>query len=121
MENNRPAYTPGGYREVLTLSYPLIMSTASMTIMHFVDRVFLSRYAKEAIAAAVPAGITSFTIICLFMGISGYTNAIVAQYYGAKEYEKCSLATWQGIIFSIFSYLAIILFIPLGPVIFNWA
>ena len=121
MENNRPAYTPGGYREVLTLSYPLIMSTASMTIMHFVDRVFLSRYAKEAIAAAVPAGITSFTIICLFMGISGYTNAIVAQYYGAGEYEKCSLATWQGIIFSIFSYLAIILFIPLGPVIFRWA
>ena len=68
------------------------MSTASMTIMHFVDRVFLARYAKEAIAASVPAGITSFTIICLFMGISGYTNAIVAQQYGAGEYKMCSLA-----------------------------
>jgi len=97
------------------------MSTASMTIMHFVDRVFLARYAKEAIAAAVPAGITSFTIICLFMGISGYTNAIVAQHYGAKKYEKCSLATWQGIIFSLVSYPAILLFIPLGPAIFRWA
>ena len=121
MENKKPSYAPGGYREVLTISYPLIMSTASMTIMHFVDRVFLSRYAKEAIAAAVPAGITSFTIICLFMGISGYTNAIVAQHYGAREYKKCSLATWQGIIFSLASYFAILLFIPLGPTIFTWA
>lgn len=119
--NKKPSYEPGGYREVLTISYPLIMSTASMTIMHFVDRVFLSRYAKEAIAAAVPAGITSFTIICLFMGISGYTNAIVAQHYGAREYKRCSLATWQGIIFSLASYLAILLFIPLGPTIFTWA
>jgi len=112
---------PGGYREVLTIAYPLVMSTASMTIMHFVDRVFLARYAKEAIAAAVPAGITSFTIVCLFMGISGYTNAIVAQHYGAKEFKKCSLATWQGIIFSLLSYLPILLFIPLGPAIFSWA
>ncbi|KPJ59661.1 MAG: hypothetical protein AMJ42_01840 [Deltaproteobacteria bacterium DG_8] len=121
MNDRKPSYAPGGYREVITIAYPLIMSTTSMTIMHFVDRVFLSRYAKEAIAAAVPAGITSFTIICLFMGISGYTNAIVAQHYGAREYKKCSLATWQGIIFSLVSYLAILLFIPLGPTIFSWA
>ena len=86
MENKKPSYIPGGYREVLTIAYPLIMSTASMTIMHFVDRVFLARYAKEAIAASVPAGITSFTIICLFMGISGYTNAIVAQHYYFQSY-----------------------------------
>ncbi|MBW1856507.1 MAG: MATE family efflux transporter [Deltaproteobacteria bacterium] len=125
MENNKPSYAPGGYREVLNIAYPLIMSTASMTIMHFVDRVFLARYAKEAIAASVPAGITSFTIICtiicLFMGISGYTNAIVAQHYGAGEYKKCSLATWQGIIFSLISYIPILLFIPLGPTIFALA
>ena len=122
IEDKRCLLTPGGcYREVLTIAYPLIMSTASMTIMHFVDRVFLARYSKEAIAAAVPAGITSFTIICLFMGISGYTNVFVAQYYGAKEYRKCSLATWQGIIFSIASYLPLLVFIPLGPAIFRWA
>ena len=121
MENNKPSYAPGSYREVLNIAYPLIMSTASMTIMHFVDRVFLARYAKEAIAASVPAGITSFTIICLFMGISGYTNAIVAQHYGAGEYKKCSLATWQGIIFSLISYIPILLFIPLGPTIFALA
>jgi MATE family multidrug resistance protein len=121
MQQNSPSYSRGGYREVLTIAYPLIMSTASMTIMHFVDRVFLARYAQEAIAAAVPAGVASFTVICLFMGISGYTNAIVAQHYGAREYEQCSLAVWQGVIFSLVSYLLMLLFIPLGPTIFSWA
>jgi MATE family multidrug resistance protein len=121
MQQHSPPYPRGGYQEVLTIAYPLIMSTASMTIMHFVDRVFLARYAQQAIAAAVPAGVASFTIICLFMGISGYTNAIVAQHYGAREYEQCSLAVWQGVIFSLVSYLAMLLFIPLGPAIFSWA
>lgn len=121
MPQSSPSYPRGGYREVLTVAYPLIMSTASMTVMHFVDRVFLARYGQQAIAAAVPAGVASFTVICLFMGISGYTNAIVAQHYGAREYEQCSLAVWQGVIFSLVSYLVMVLFIPLGPAIFSWA
>ncbi len=61
--------SPGSYREILSIAYPLILSTASMTIMHFVDRMFLSWYSHKALAAATPAGITSFTIVCFFMGV----------------------------------------------------
>ena len=116
-EKNPP---PGGYREILSLAYPLILSTASMTVMHFVDRMFLSWYSQSAIAAATPAGITSFTIVCFFMGVSQYTTTIVAQYYGAKENATCAAATWQGVFFSLASYGAILLLIPLGPAIFRW-
>ncbi|MBW2059428.1 MAG: MATE family efflux transporter [Deltaproteobacteria bacterium] len=115
---NKPV--PGGYREILSLSYPLILSTASMTVMHFVDRMFLSWYSERAIAAATPAGITSFTIICFFMGVSQYTTTIVAQYFGAEDHRACGTATWQGVFFSLASYMAIVLFIPLGPIIFRW-
>lgn len=111
---------PGSYREILSLSYPLILSTASMTVMHFVDRLFLSWYDQTAIAAATPAGITSFTIVCFFMGVSQYTTMIVAQYFGAKQNAACGMATWQGVFFSLASYIAIVLFIPLGPPIFQW-
>jgi len=111
---------PGSYREILSLSYPLILSTASMTVMHFVDRMFLSWYSQAAIAAATPAGITSFTIVCFFMGVSQYTTTIVAQYFGAKDNATCGTATWQGVFFSLASYGAIVLCIPLGPVIFHW-
>jgi len=112
--------TPGSCREILSLAYPLILSTASLTVMHFVDRMFLSWYSQTAIAAATPAGITSFTIVCFFMGVSQYTTTIVAQYHGADDKAKCSVAAWQGIFFSLASYGAIVSFIPLGPSIFHW-
>ena len=109
----------GGTREVLHIAYPLILTTASITVMHFVDRMFLSWYSQSCIAAATPAGITSFTIICLFMGIAGYTNTLVAQHYGAGERDRCARSTWQGIFFCLFAYPVILLFIPIGPAIFK--
>jgi len=111
---------PGSHREVLIIAYPLVISTASMTVMHFVDRMFLSWYSQAAIAAATPAGITAFTIFCFFMGVSQYTTTIVAQYFGANNRIKCGLATWQGVLFSLASYGLIVCAIPLGPPIFQW-
>lgn len=111
---------PGSCREILSISYPLILSTASMTIMHFVDRMFLSWYSQTTLAAATPAGITFFTIVCFFMGVSQYTTTIVAQYFGANDNATCGLATWQGVFFSLASYVVILFFIPLGSPIFQW-
>jgi len=35
--------------------------------MQFTDRVFLANYSVDSIAAALPAGIASFTLISFFM------------------------------------------------------
>ena len=77
----------GGYREVLVVAIPLILSTATWSIQHFVDRMFLTWYSPETIAAAMPAGMLNFTIISIFMGTAGYVSTFVAQYYGAKQYQ----------------------------------
>ena len=53
-------HTPGGYREFFSIAMPLILSTASWSIQHFVDRVFLTWHSTEALAAALPAGIANF-------------------------------------------------------------
>jgi hypothetical protein len=45
------------------------------TVMQFTDLVFLADYSVDAIAAARPAGIASFTLISFFMGVANYTNA----------------------------------------------
>ena len=42
----------------------------SITVMQFTDRVFLANYSVDAIAAALPAGIASFTFISFFMGVA---------------------------------------------------
>jgi multidrug resistance protein, MATE family len=90
-----------GYREVLAISLPLVASMGSITVMQFTDRVFLANYSVDAIAAALPAGIASFTFISFFMGVANYTNVFVAQYTGARVYNRVGAALWQGIYFSL--------------------
>jgi hypothetical protein len=63
---------------VLAISLPLVASMGSFTVIQFTDRVFLANYSVDAIAAALPAGIASFTLISFFMGVANYTNVFVA-------------------------------------------
>ncbi len=96
---------PNGYRQVLAISLPLVASMGSITLMHFTDRMFLANYSLDAIAAALPAGIASFTCIAFFMGVANYTNAFVAQYTGARVFSRVGAALWQGIYFSLLAAL----------------
>jgi len=96
---------PNGYKEVLAISLPLVASMGSITLMHFTDRMFLANYSLDAIAAALPAGIASFTSIAFFMGVANYTNAFVAQYTGARAFNRVGAALWQGIYFSLLAAL----------------
>jgi len=98
-----------GYREVLAISLPLVASMGAITLMQFTDRIFLANYSVDAIAAALPAGIASFTFISFFMGVANYTNVFVAQYSGAEAFHRIGSALWQGIWFSIFSGLLLAL------------
>lgn len=109
------------YREVIRLASPLIMSTASLTLTLFVDRMFLSWYSEAAVAASVPGGITYFTICSLFIGTAQYVNSIVAQYHGAQRFRDCARAVWQGIFFGVLSAPIILACIPLGLMLFTWA
>ena len=110
---------PGGYRELVNLSVPLIITTASWSIQQFVDRIFLSWYSAEAIAAVVPAGMLNFTIMSIFMGTCSYTTTFVAQYHGAGNNYRAGRAVWQGIYFSIVGAFVLFLFIPFSGPIFQ--
>jgi MATE family multidrug resistance protein len=103
----------GGYREVLRIGLPLVVSFGSTSLIHFTDRVFLANYSLEAIAAALPAGIVSFLFTCFFMGVAGYVNVFIAQYMGAGRFDRVGAALWQGIYFSMGAaiFLALLYFI----------
>jgi MATE family multidrug resistance protein len=107
----------GGYREVLVVAIPLILSTATWSVQHFVDRMFLTWYSPEAIAAAMPAGMLNFTMVSIFMGTAGYVTTFVAQYYGAQRFDRIGPALWQGVYISLFGGALILCAIPFaGPV-----
>ncbi len=106
-----------GYREVLVVAIPLILSTASWSVQHFVDRMFLAWYSPETIAAAMPAGMLNFTMVSIFMGTAGYVSTFVAQYFGAKRFHRIGPALWQGVYMSLIGGILILFAIPFaGPV-----
>ena len=37
-----------------------------------------------------------FTLTSLFLGISSYVGVFVAQYQGAREFQKIGASVWQG-------------------------
>lgn len=109
----------GGYREVLKISGPLILSMGSWSLMHFIDRIFLTWYSPEALAAALPSGLLSFAFGSFFLGTGGYVNTFVAQYYGAKRFGQVGAAIWQGIYFSLIAGVAMIGLVPFADMIFE--
>lgn len=109
----------GGYKEVLKIAGPLILSMGSWSLMHFIDRIFLTWYSSEALAAALPASLLSFAFGSFFIGTAGYVNTFVAQYYGAKQYDRVGAAVWQGIYFSLVAGLLMLGLLPFSEWIFD--
>lgn len=102
------------YSLILTIALPLIITNSSQSLMQFTDRMFLAWHSPEALAACVPAGLLSFTIISFFMGSCGYTAVFVANYFGQKKYARLSVALWQGVLLGVLSWFLIIALTPLG-------
>lgn len=106
---------------MLKIAIPLILSTGAFSVQQFIDRMFLSWYSAEAIAAAMPAGILNFSLLCFFIGTASYVGTFVAQYYGAKQYDYIGRIAWQGIYFSFSAILLMLAVIPMADTIFEFA
>lgn len=87
----------GGFKQLLSVAFPLILSTGSHSIMMFIDRMFLSWHSADAIAAAVPASMLHFSFTCFFLGVVTYGSTFVAQYMGAGRPERVGSAIWESL------------------------
>lgn len=94
---------PNGCRALLVISMPLVVSMGAHTAMLFTDRLFLSRYSVDSIAAATPAGLLAFMFTCFFMGIVGFANTLIAQSVGAGMKEQVARSLWQAVYFAVFA------------------
>jgi MATE family multidrug resistance protein len=66
-------------------------------------------------------GLTAFVFTSFFTGITGYVNALSAQYHGAGRPERCVQSASQGFWLCIVFYPLLLLLIPFGHGIFSWA
>lgn len=108
----------GGTKELLTLAVPMIISTACDGVMTFTDRLFLAKLGPEQMNAAMGGAVTFQMLIFFFMGLTGYSTALVAQYLGAGERFNSTKAAFQAILITIFSWPLVILVKPLAISLF---
>jgi len=87
----------------------LVTGMAATTVMEFTDRIFLSHYSVNAISAVVPAGVTAFLVLVFLGGIASYISVFIAQYSGAGKLDKIGATLWQGLFFTLFSGIILLL------------
>ena len=113
-------YGRGGIVDVSKVAFPLVVASIGHGVNLFTDRVMLSNYSPAAMAAAFPAGLTSFTMSCIFLGIVGYAGVFVAQYTGAEQHRNVGKAVWQAIFLSLIGGSIMALSTFFSETIFDW-
>ncbi len=105
---------PGSISVILPIALPLIISSGSNALMQFCDRIFLARLDSVSIQAALPGGVLSFTLCCIFQAIAGYTGTFVAQYHGAGNPYSAKHSTAQGLWLSVLMLPMMMMMVPVG-------
>ena len=89
-------------KELLRLAYPMIISQGAFAVMIFTDRYFMSLVSPTHMGASLAGGVASFFCMSLFIGVLSYGNALTAQYFGRKQFDKCSRVVTQGLLLTLF-------------------
>ncbi len=110
----------GGVAEMLAIALPMIVSTACDGVMTFTDRLFLSRLGSEQMNAAMGGGVAMQMMMFFFIGLTGYTTALVAQYYGSGQRKMSGVAAFQAILIALVAYPVILICRPLSLHFFNF-
>lgn len=88
-------YEEGSLKELLSISLPLMLSSFSVMLMLFVDRLLLAHYSNTALNAAVNASTLGWALLFGWVVLGNITEVFVAQYHGAKQYDRMGEPTWQ--------------------------
>lgn len=104
----------GGVAELLAIAFPMIISTACDGVMTFTDRLFLARLGPEQMNAAMGGGVAMQMMVFFFIGLTGYTTALVAQYLGAGQKSMGAVAAFQAIIVALVAYPVVLVCKPLA-------
>ena len=99
---------------MMKIAFPLMVSTSTEAMLMFIDRLYLKQVNQEAMNACLSGGFTSLAFISFFIGIIGYSTALVAQYLGAGKHANCPRVLTQSILFSCLSVPVILILIPAG-------
>jgi MATE family multidrug resistance protein len=96
-------YKEGSWLELVKIATPLILSSFSLSLMLFVDRLFLVQYDQDSLSYIVTSGALSWVFIHGFSALAGATEIFVSRNNGAGRYHKLGEPVWQMIWVTVFT------------------
>lgn len=107
------------WKFILKIAWPLIVANSFWNLQLTIDRIFLGNFSTEALGAAMAVMGVFWTPMALLQQTAAYVMTFVAQYYGAKEFNKIGPAVWQSLYISFFGGLLFLLLIPTALPLFK--
>lgn len=120
----RPAYQltehpVGSLAEIWAVSWPLMLSFCSGSLMMFADRLYLAHYNMEAMNAMAVAGLAGFCFLVFPFGIAQISEVFVGRFHGEENHAMIGRPAWQIVWLALFTWpIMSLLSRLLGGVIF---
>ncbi len=108
------------WREILKIAWPLIIANGFWNLQLTIDRVYLSSYSTESLAAAMAVMGVFWVPMALLQQTASYLMTFVAQYYGAQKFDRIGPAVWQSVYISALGGILILFLIPFAAPLFRW-
>lgn len=104
-------YESGSLKELGVIALPLMLSSLSLMLMIFIDRLLLAKYSTAALNAATNATTLGYGVAFGWISLAGIAEVFVAQYNGAGQKKALGVPVWQSIWLGCLSWLC---FLPLS-------
>ena len=101
-------------KAVVQLAWPLIISNLFFTAQILIDRLLLSWFDSDCMAAAGAASMLGMTLVQLLQHTALFAITFVAQYVGANRKHEVGAMVNQAIIFAVLGGTLYMLLIPMA-------
>ncbi len=102
-QSKNQSFTEGPlFGKIILFTLPIMFTSLLQTLYNVADNVIVGRFSGDvlALAAVGSTGALTALIINLLINVSAGTGVVVAQAYGAKDYDTLSRASHTSISFS---------------------
>ncbi len=104
---------------MLTLSWPLVVTRSTQSVVGFSDALFSAPLGEEALAAVTTGAFNTFAFIILPMGTSLILQSFTAQLRGKGDLEAARRFAWYALVLALAAGVAATCAIPFIPVVLH--
>lgn len=98
------AHPVGSLREIWAVSWPLMLSLSSTSLMTFADRLYLTHFSLAAMNAVTCASAFCFVMIAFPLTICEITGVFVGRFHGKNEPHNIGKPIWQMLWLALLSW-----------------